>query len=95
MPFGVTNTPMVFYGFDEPSFSPYLDQFVIVFIDDILIDSKSNREHAEHLRIVLQTLQQERLHAKQSKCEFWLDCIAFLGHMASKEGISVDLERSK
>jgi len=66
-----------------------LDQFVVVLIDDILIYSKSNREYAEHLRIVLQTLQQEQLHAKQSKCEFWLDYIAFLGHMISKEGISV------
>ena len=71
-------------------FSPYLDQFVVVLIDDILIYSKSNREYAEHLRIVLQTLQQEQLHAKRSKCDFWLDCIAFLGHMISEEGISVD-----
>ena len=70
-------------------FSPYLDQFVVVFIDDILIYSKSDKEHAEHLRIVLQTLQQE-LHTKRSKYEFWLDCIAFLGHMISKNGISVD-----
>jgi len=69
---------------------PYLDQFVALFIDDIFIYSKSNREHAEHLRIVVQTLQQEQLYAKKSKCEFWLDCIAFLGHMILKERISVD-----
>ena len=90
MPFGVTNVPSVIMNLMNQVFSQYLDQFVIVFIDDILIYSKSDRENAEHLRIVLQTLQQEQLHAKQSKCKFWLDCIAFLGHMISEEGISVD-----
>jgi len=90
MPFGVTNAPAVFMDLMNRVFSPYLDQFVVVFIDDILIYSKNNREHAEHLRIVLQTLQQEQLHAKRSKCDFWLDSIAFLGHMVSAEGISVD-----
>jgi len=90
MPFGVTNAPAVFMDLMNRVFSPYLDQFVVVFIDDILIYSKNNREHAEHLRIVLQTLKQEQLHAKQSKCDFWLDRIAFLGHMISEEGISVD-----
>ena len=76
-------------------FSPYLDQFVVVFIDDILIYSKNDREHAEHLRIVLQTLRQEQLYAKQSKCEFWLDRIAFLGHVVSEEGFQSTLIRSK
>jgi len=90
MPFGVTNAPAVFMDLMNRVFSPYLDQFVVVFIDDILIYSKDDREHAEHLRIVLQTLQQEQLYAKQSKCEFWLDHIAFLGHIVSEEGISVD-----
>jgi len=71
-------------------FSPHLDQFVIVFIDDTLIYFKSFKEHAEYLRIALQTLRQEQLHAKPNKFEFWLDCITFLGHMISKEGISVD-----
>ena len=71
-------------------FSSYLDQFVVVFIDDILIDSKNGREHAEHLRTVLQILRQEQLYAKESKCEFWLDRIVFLGHVVSEEGISVD-----
>jgi len=90
MPFGVTNVPSVIMNLMNQVFSQYLDQFVIVFIDDILIYSKRDREHAEHLRIVLQTFQQEQLHAKQSTYEFWLDCIVFLGHMVSKEEISVD-----
>ena len=81
MPFGVTNAPAVFMDLMNQVFSLYLDQFVVVFIDDILIYFQSDREHAEYLRILLQTLQQEQLHAKQSKCEFWLDCITFLGHM--------------
>jgi len=76
IPFGVTNAPAVFMDLMNRIFSPYLDQFVVVFIDDILIYSKSDREHAEYLRIVLQTLHLEQIHAKQSKCEFWLDCIA-------------------
>jgi len=63
---------------------------VVVFIDDISVYSKNEREHAEHLKIVLQTLRQGQLHAKLSKCEFWLESITFLGHVISKEGISVD-----
>jgi len=89
IPFRMTNAPTVFMDLMNRVFSSYLDQFVIVFIDDSLIYSKSDREHVEHLRIVLQTLQQEQLHAKHSKCEFCLDCIDFLGLMVSKEGISV------
>ncbi len=71
-------------------FSPYLDQFVVVFIDDILVYSKNREEHEEHLRIVLRTLQENHLYAKLSKCEFWLEKVAFLGHVISKEGVSVD-----
>ena len=71
-------------------FAPYLDQFVMVFIDDILIYSKTKEEHVEHLRIVLQTLRQEKLYAKLSKCFFWLDHVSFLGHIISEDGISVD-----
>jgi len=71
-------------------FSPYFDKFFMVFIDDILVYSKSDRKYAEHLRFVLQILCQEQLRAKQSKCEFWLKSIVFLGHIVSKEGISVD-----
>ncbi|XP_073041935.1 uncharacterized mitochondrial protein AtMg00860-like [Primulina eburnea] len=71
-------------------FQQYLDQFVIVFIDDILIYLKSMEEHSLHLRIVLQTLQDKRLYAKFRKCEFWLDRVAFLGNIVSHDGIEVD-----
>ena len=71
-------------------FKPYLDLFVIVFIDDILVYSKSKKEHKEHLRIVLEVLREIRLYAKFSKCEFWLDSVSFLGHVVSKDGVMVD-----
>jgi hypothetical protein len=67
-----------------------LDKFVVVFIDDILVYSKNEEEHSEHLRIVLQRLRDHKLYAKFSKCEFWLDSVKFLGHTISNEGISVD-----
>jgi hypothetical protein len=73
MPFGVTNVPRVFMEYMNHIFHAYLDRFVVVFIDDILIYSKSEEEHAEHLKIVLQVLKQKKLHAKLSKCEFWLN----------------------
>ena len=88
MPFGVTNAPAVFMNLLNSIFSPYLDHFVVVFIDDILINSR--KKHEERLRTVLQTLRQEQLLAKLSKCEFWLESVSFLGHVVSKEGISVD-----
>jgi hypothetical protein len=71
-------------------FMEYLDKFVMVFIDDILIYSRNEEEYEEHLRIVLQKLREHRLYAKLSKCEFWMKQVAFLGHIISKEGISVD-----
>nr|GEZ23141.1 putative reverse transcriptase domain-containing protein [Tanacetum cinerariifolium] len=71
-------------------FHEYLDKFVIVFIDDILVFSKSKEEHEDHLRAVLQTLRQEKLYAKFSKCEFCLGSVAFLGHIVSAEGITMD-----
>lgn len=71
-------------------FKPYLDQFVIMFIDDILIHSTSMEEHEQHLLIVLGTLREHQLYAKFSKCEFWLDRVAFLGHVISEEGIVVN-----
>lgn len=77
MPFGVTNAPGVFMEYMNRIFHPYLDQFVVVFIDDILVYSKSEEEHVEHLRIVLQVLKEKRLYAKLSKCEFWLREVSF------------------
>jgi hypothetical protein len=71
-------------------FMPKLDKFVVVFIDDILIYSKNEEEHAEHLRIVLGHLREHQLYAKFSKCEFWLDEVPFLGHVLSIEGVAVD-----
>ena len=90
MPFGVTNAPAVFMDLMNHVFDLYLYQFVVVFIDDILIYSKTKEEHAEHLRIVLQVLRQEKLYARHSKCSFWLDHVSFLGHILSGDGISVD-----
>ena len=83
MPFGLTNAPTSFMDLMNMIFRPYLDQFVIVFVYDILIYSGSGEQHVEHLRIVLQTLRQHRLYAKLSKCQFWLDSVAFLGHIVS------------
>jgi hypothetical protein len=68
----------------------YLDTFVVIFIDDILVYSKSEAEHEKHLRLVLQRLREHKLYAKLSKCEFWIDEVPFLGHVISKEGIAVD-----
>ena len=78
MPFGVTNAPGVFMDYMNRIFHPYLDSFVVVFIDDILVYSKTRKEHEEHLRIVLQTLRNRQLYAKLSKCEFWLNKFSFL-----------------
>ncbi|XP_047170931.1 uncharacterized mitochondrial protein AtMg00860-like, partial [Vigna umbellata] len=76
-------------------FRPYLDKFVVVFIDDILIYSKSVDEHEDHLRIVLSVLREKELYAKRSKCEFWMKEIQFLGHVVSAGGISVDPAKVK
>ena len=73
----------------------YLDKFVVVFIDDILIYSKSEEEHKEHLKIVSQELREHQLYAKFSKCDFFKDKIQYLGHVATKEGISINLEKIK
>ncbi|GKF59343.1 putative reverse transcriptase domain-containing protein [Tanacetum coccineum] len=69
---------------------PFLDKFVIVFIDDILIDSKNKKEHEEHLKEVLELLKKEKLYAKFSKCEFWIPKVQFLGHMIDSQGIHMD-----
>ena len=93
MPIGLTNTLAAFMDLMHRVFQPYLDQFVVVFVDDILIYSQSQLEHEYHLRIVLQLLRDHQLYAKFSKCEFWLTEVRFLGHMVSASGMSVDLEK--
>ncbi|GKC44578.1 putative reverse transcriptase domain-containing protein [Tanacetum coccineum] len=90
MPFGLTNTPTVFIDLMNRVCRPYLDKFVIVFIDDILFYSKTQEEHVEHLRLVLGLLKKEKLYAKFSKCEFWLREVQFLGHVINGKGIHVD-----
>ena len=93
MPFGLTNTPATFMNLMHRVFQPYLDQFVVVFVDDILIYSQSEWEHEYHLKIVLQLLREHQLYAKFSKCKFWLTEVRFLGHVVSASGVSVDLEK--
>ena len=93
MSFGLTNSPAVFMDLMNSIFRPYLDLFVIVFIDDILVYSRSKAEHANHLRAVLQVLRDRELYAKFSKCEFWLNSVAFLGHIVSDAGIAVDTQK--
>ncbi|CAL8998636.1 unnamed protein product, partial [Prunus brigantina] len=93
MPFGLTNAPAAFMDLMNRVFRRYLDRFVIVFIDDILVYSKSRKAHMKHLEIVLGTLRRRQLYAKFSKCQFWLDRISFLGHVISAEGIYVDPQK--
>ncbi|MCF8701904.1 hypothetical protein L3054_11000 [Corynebacterium sp. MC-10] len=93
MSFGLTNAPAVFMDLMNRVFRPFLDAFVIVFIDDILVYSRSEEEHAGHLRTVLDTLRQQQLYAKLSKCEFWLTSVAFLGHVIGADGVRVDSQK--
>lgn len=90
MSFGLANSPTAFMDLMNKVFRPYIDFFVIIFIDDILIYSRSLGEHEQHLRVVIQTLLEQKLYAKFSKCEFWLESVAFLGHIISGEGNKVD-----
>jgi hypothetical protein len=90
MSFGLTNSLAYFMYLMNKVFMEYLDRFVIVFIDDILVFSKTMEEHEEHLRLVLEKLRSNQLYAKFSKCEFWLTEVAFLGHIISAGGVSVD-----
>ena len=95
MPFGFTNVPATFMDLMHKVFQPYLDKFVMVFVDDILIYSQFEEEHEDHLRIVFQALMYQQLYAKFSTCEFWLTEVKFLGHVVLTSGVSVDPEKVK
>nr|GFA27436.1 putative reverse transcriptase domain-containing protein [Tanacetum cinerariifolium] len=90
MPFGLTNAHVVFMDLMNRVFKPYLDKFVIVFIDDILIYLKNEKEHKEHLKAILELLKKEKLFAKFSKCKFWILMVQFLSHVIDSRGIHVD-----
>ncbi|GKD63120.1 putative reverse transcriptase domain-containing protein [Tanacetum coccineum] len=93
MPFGLTNAPVVFIDLMNRVCKPYFDKFVIVFIDDILVYSKDEEEHGKHLKTILELLKKERLYAKFSKYDFWLDSVQFLGHVIDRSGVHVDLAK--
>ncbi|GKE01231.1 putative reverse transcriptase domain-containing protein, partial [Tanacetum coccineum] len=90
MPFGLTKSPTVFINLMNHVCKPYLDKFVMVFIDDILIYSKNKEEHEEHLKLILELLKKGELYAKFSKCEFWIPKVQFLSHEIDSQGIYVD-----
>nr|GFC04620.1 retrotransposon protein, putative, Ty3-gypsy subclass [Tanacetum cinerariifolium] len=94
MPFGLTNAPAVFMDLMNWVCKPYLDKFVIIFIDDIIIYSKDKKEHKEHLKAILELLKKEELYAKFSKCEFWIPKVQFLGHVIDSQG-AVLMQREK
>ena len=93
MPFGLTNVPTTFMDLMHRVFQLYLDQFMVVFIDDIFIYSKSEEEHEDHLRIILQALKEHQLYAKFSKYEFWLTAVRFLGQVVSASTVSMNPDK--
>ena len=93
MPFGLTNAPAAFMDLMHRIFQPYLDQFVVVFVDDILIYSQLEWKHEYHLRIVLQLLRDHQMYGKFRKCQFWLTEVRFLEQVVSASGVSMDLEK--
>jgi hypothetical protein len=95
MSFGLTNAPTYFMNLMNKVFMEYLDRFIVVFIDDILIYSRNESDHEQHLRLVLQKLRDNQLYGKYSKCEFWIDEVWFLGHIIFNGGISVDPAKVK
>jgi hypothetical protein len=90
MSFGLTNAPAYFICLMDTVFMPELNKFVVVFIDDILVYSENEKDHEEHLRIVLTRLRDHKLYAKFSKCKFWLKKVPFLGQILLENGVSVD-----
>ncbi|GJR40121.1 putative reverse transcriptase domain-containing protein [Tanacetum coccineum] len=90
MPFGLNNAPVAFMDLMNRLCKPYLDKFVIVLIDDILIYCHNKEEHEEHLKLILEILKKEELYAKFSKCEFWLPKVKFIGHVINSQGIHMD-----
>jgi len=90
LPFGLTNARAFFTDLVNRVSQPFLDRFVVVFIDDILVYSKTPEEHPEHFHTILKTLEEHKLYAKFKKCDFWMEKVHFLGHVISKEGVSVD-----
>ena len=93
MSFGLTNAPALFMTLMDTVLHPYLEKFIVVFLDDILMYSKSCKEHKEHLRLVFELLQQHLLFAKESKCIFFAEEIQYLGHIISAKGMRMDLEK--
>jgi len=95
MPFGLTNAPVAFMDLVNRVFRPYLGNFMVVFLDDILIYSKGKEEYASHLRTILQTLREHQLYDKSMKCEFWLTEVTFLWHVVFKERIKINPQKIK
>ena len=90
MPFGLTNSPTIFMDLMNRVCKPYLHKFVVVFIDDILVYSRTKEENGQHLRVTLEHLRKEKLYEEFSKCEFWIREVHFLGHVVSSRGIHID-----